>query len=368
MTDQATFEMIRPDDWHVHFRDSDVLKAVAPLTAQQFGRGIIMPNLKPPITTTADAKLYHKRIKHALPKGSGFRPLMTCFLTDKIDVADVTGGFRQGVFTAVKLYPAGATTNSAAGLTDWELLFTPGSAPCQLLEAMQENGWPLCVHGEVVERDGKRVDPFDRESVFVHEILPRIRRTFPDLGVILEHVSTIDGVEAVRAEDVDHVAATITVHHAWANREDLMEGGLRPHLYCLPVVKRREHQLAVRAAMVSGDPRFFAGTDSAPHSYQLKESVCCPGGMFTAHAAVELYAQIFWEERGVLDSRFEEFMSVRGARFYGLEANKSSIRLVREPWKIDSLVAVGSDGDYIRPFGYDENPKQQLTLEWRVAN
>ena len=340
MTDNLTIR--RPDDWHVHLRDGEMLGAVAGYTARRFARAIVMPNLTPPVTTVAAAAAYRDRILAALPADSGFTPLMTCYLTDHADADEIARGHGEGVFAAAKLYPAHATTNSAHGVTD---IF----ALRGVLERMQAIGMPLLVHGEVTDRD---VDIFDRESVFIDRILTRLVRDFPALKVVLEHITTSQAVDFVR-DAGPNVAATITPQHIILNRNALFDGGLRPHAYCLPVVKREAHRLAVRAAAVSGSTKFFLGTDSAPHAAGAKESACGCAGIFNAPFALESYLGVF-DAEGALD-KFEGFASEHGARFYGLPLNEGRVTLDRVATPVPEQV-VG-----LVPFQAGE------TLAWRLG-
>jgi len=311
-----TLDICRPDDWHVHLRDGTMLAAVAPYTARQFGRAIVMPNLAPPIVTAADAAAYRARILAALPLGTGFTPLMTCYLTDDADPDDIAQGQADGVFAAAKLYPAGVTTNSANGVTDIRNI-------SRTLERMEAIGMPLLVHGEVADPD---VDIFDREAVFIDRVLAPLTREMPGLRIVLEHVTTAEGAAFVEGSG-SRIAATVTPHHLVMNRNALFAGGLRPHAYCLPVAKRERHRLALRRAATSGSPQFFLGTDSAPHGVGQKESACGCAGIFNAPFALETYAQVF-EEEDALD-RFEGFASEHGARFYGLPLNEERVTLER---------------------------------------
>jgi dihydroorotase len=320
----------RPDDWHVHLRDGAMLEAVAAYTARQFARAIVMPNLAPPVTTAKEAEAYRARIVAALPPGADFTPLMTCYLTDDADGAALAEGFRSGAWAAAKLYPAHATTNSAHGVTDVGNIYPA-------LEAMQEAGMPLLVHGEVTDPS---VDIFDREKAFIDRTFTRVVRDFPGLKMVFEHITTADAADFVLAAG-PNVAATVTPQHLVINRNALFEGGLRPHAYCLPVAKREEHRLAVRRAATSGSPKFFLGTDSAPHAVERKETGCGCAGIFNAPFALESYAQVF-EEEGALD-RFEAFASENGARFYGLPLNEGSVTLERVETQVpESLPAAGS--------------------------
>lgn len=306
----------RPDDWHVHLRDGDMLCAVAHHTARQFARAIVMPNLSPPITTVAAAEAYRNRIIAALPSGSDFEPLMTCYLTDGADTSEITRGSAEGAFTACKLYPAHATTNSSHGVTDISRIYPA-------LEAMQKIGMPLLIHGEVTDGD---IDIFDREAVFIERHLQGLIRDLPGLKIVFEHITTADAVAFVKSAG-PNIAATITPHHLHINRNAMFAGGIRPHAYCLPVAKRERHRLALRKAATSGSPKFFLGTDSAPHLISEKESSCGCAGIFNAPYALESYAMAF-DEDGALD-RLEGFASEHGPRFYGLPLNAGTITLER---------------------------------------
>jgi dihydroorotase len=346
MTEPTRLTIRRPDDWHVHLRDGDMLRAVAPHSARIFARAIVMPNLAPPVITPPEGEAYRRRILEALPPDADFVPLMTCYLTDDADPAEIARGFEAGVFAACKLYPAHATTHSARGVTDVRNLFPA-------LEAMQLIGMPLLIHGEVTDPE---VDVFDREKVFIDRILGALIGDFPALRMVLEHVTTAEGVDFVR-EAGANLAATITPHHLVINRNAMFAGGLRPHSYCLPVAKRERHRLALRRAAASGSAKFFLGTDSAPHAVEAKESGCGCAGIFNAPFALETYAAVF-EEEGALD-RLEAFASENGARFYGLPLNEGEVTLVREPVLVpDSLAAAGTR---IVPFKAGE------TLPWRLA-
>jgi len=316
----------RPDDWHVHLRDGDMLEAVAGHSARQFARAIVMPNLDPPVTGVAAAEAYRTRILAALPRASGFTPLMTCYLVDHAPPAEIARGFEEGLFAAAKLYPAHATTNSAHGVRD-----IAGLAPA--LEAMQRIGMPLLIHGEVADPG---VDVFDREAVFIERVLIGLVRDFPALKIVFEHITTAEAVAFVEDAGAT-VAATITPHHLVINRNALFDGGLRPHAYCLPVAKRERHRLAVRRAAVSGSAKFFLGTDSAPHAAGAKESACGCAGIFNAPFALETYATVF-EEEGTLD-RLEAFASEHGPRFYGLPLNEDRVVLERTPVTVPQTVA-----------------------------
>ena len=329
MTDRLTIR--RPDDWHVHLRDGDILMSVVPYTAAQFARAIVMPNLSPPVTTVAAANAYRGRIKAALPSDSDFEPLMTCYLTDSAEPEEIVRGFESGVFTACKLYPAHATTNSAHGVTD-----IANIRP--VLEAMQRIGMPLLIHGEVTDRD---VDVFDREAVFIDRSFAPLLRDFPALKAVFEHITTKEAADFVAAGP-ETLAATITPQHLHLNRNAMFDGGIRPHAYCLPVVKREVHRLALRAAAVSGSAKFFLGTDSAPHSVAAKESSCGCAGIFNSPYALESYAAVF-DEEGAL-SRLEGFASLYGPQFYGLPVNEGTVTLERRAVTVpDRLPLAGAE-------------------------
>jgi dihydroorotase len=314
MSDRMTIR--RPDDWHLHFRDGDIMREVVPYTARQFARAIVMPNLTPPVTTTALAAAYRERIIAAVPAGVNFTPLMTCYLTDSTDADDLARGAAEGVFTAAKMYPANATTNSAAGVTNVEKLYL-------VLARMEAEDIVLCVHGEVTDPD---IDVFDREKVFIDKHLRNIVASFPKLRVVFEHITTSDAVDFV-IESGPQVAATITPQHLHINRNAMLVGGIQPHNYCLPVAKREEHRLALRRAATGGSPKFFLGTDSAPHLRRAKESACGCAGIFGAPYALESYVTVF-DEQGVLD-RFEAFASLHGPAFYKLPVNEDQVTLER---------------------------------------
>ncbi|MEO6040538.1 MAG: dihydroorotase [Croceibacterium sp.] len=329
----------RPDDWHVHLRDGDMLRAVAPYTARQFARAIVMSNLSPPVARAADAAAYRERIVAAVP---GFTPLMTAYLTDDTDPGDLAAGFADGVFTAAKLYPAGATTNSASGVTDVARIRP-------VLERMAGIGMVLCVHGEVTD---PAVDVFDREAVFIERVLAPLLRELPELRVVFEHATTTEAVKFVEAAG-GNVAATITPQHLHLNRNAMFAGGLRPHAYCLPVAKREQHRLALRRAATAGSAKFFLGTDSAPHLREAKESACGCAGIFNAPHALECYAAVF-EEEGAL-GRFEGFASEHGARFYGLPLNEGTVTLEKIASEVPPQIAG------VVPFHAGE------TLRWRFV-
>jgi len=322
-----TLTIRKPDDWHVHLRDGEMLRRVAPFTARQFARAIVMPNLVPPVTTAEGARAYRNRIIEAA--GPGFTPLMTCYLTDNTTPDELARGFEGGVWIAAKLYPAGATTNSASGVTDVSNIYPA-------LARMEQIGMVLCVHGEVTDPS---VDVFDREAVFIERILSKVIADFPALRIVFEHITTADAANFVSGAGAN-VGATITPQHLIINRNAIFAGGLRPHAYCLPIAKREHHRLAVRSAATSGSPKFFLGTDSAPHAREAKESACGCAGIFNAPFALESYASVF-EEEGALD-RFEAFASLNGARFYGLPVNEETVTLeragVEAPQEIEGVV------------------------------
>lgn len=323
---QLTFT--RPDDWHLHLRDGALMQSVVPDTARQFARAIVMPNLRPPVTTTGQAQAYRARIIAALPAGAKFEPLMTLYLTDNTTAQEIQRAKQSGVIHAVKLYPAGATTNSDAGVTDIRKAYPA-------LEEMQRCGMPLLVHGEAT---GISVDVFDREAVFIERVMIPLLRDLPQLRVVFEHITTRDAVQFVTSAP-NHIAATITVHHLLYNRNAMFSGGLRPHYYCLPVLKREVHREALGKAAISGNPKFFLGTDSAPHEQHAKESACGCAGIYTAHAAIELYAEAF-EQLNALD-KLEGFASFYGADYYHLPRNTDKITLRREEWQVPASVNFG---------------------------
>jgi dihydroorotase len=353
MPDTVTIR--RPDDWHVHLRDGAMLAQVLPFTARQFARAIVMPNLMPPVTGIAAAQAYRERILAALgphpgPQpgdgaGGEFTPLMTCYLTDTSDPEEVARGFSQGVFAAVKLYPAHATTNSALGVSDLDRVRP-------VLERMAGIGMPLLVHGEVTDPE---IDIFDREAVFIDRVLEPLRRRLPELRIVLEHITTEEAAHYVAAGGAN-LAATITAHHLVINRNALFVGGIRPHLYCLPIAKRERHRLALRRAATSGDPHFFLGTDSAPHARPTKEAACGCAGVFTAASALELYAEVFADEDAL--DRLEAFAALNGPAFYRLPPNAARITLRREPWRVPEQIGGGDTA--IVPFHAGE------IARWRV--
>jgi dihydroorotase len=346
MPDSLT--LTRPDDWHLHLRDGAALAAVLPFTARQFARAIVMPNLKPPVTGTALALAYRERILAARPRegsGSDFQPLMTLYLTDHTPPDEIARAKAAGI-VALKLYPAGATTHSDAGVTDIRKTYPT-------LEAMQRAGLRLLVHGEVTD---PRVDLFDREAVFIERVMIPLRRDFPELKVVFEHITTREAALYVAQSDT-HTAATITAHHLLYNRNAIFTGGLRPHYYCLPVLKREVHRLALLAAATSGSAKFFLGTDSAPHAVAMKEQSVCGAGCFTAPAALELYAEVF-DAAGALD-KLEAFASFNGPAFYGLAPNTGTVTLKREPWVLAEALPFGDAT--IKPLRAGE------TLNWKLV-
>ena len=343
LTTKLTFT--RPDDWHLHVRDGDALNTVVPHTAAQFGRAIIMPNLRPPVTTAVQALAYKARIQAAVPSGMRFEPLMTLYLTDNLPADEIKRAKDAGV-VAAKLYPAGATTNSDAGVTDLRKTY-------KTLEAMQREGLLLLVHGEVTSPD---IDLFDREAVFIDTQLIPLRRDFPELKIVFEHITTKEAVQYVRDADT-FTAATVTAHHLLYNRNAIFTGGIRPHYYCLPVLKRETHRLALVEAATSGNAKFFLGTDSAPHPAHLKEHATGCAGCYTAHAAIEMYAEVF-DAVGALN-QLEAFASFNGADFYGLPRNKDTITLVKESWTPPESFAFGEAA--LKPLRSGES------LPWRMV-
>lgn len=343
MTRQIT--ITRPDDWHLHVRDGDILNDVVPATAACFGRAIIMPNLVPPVTDASAAMAYRDRIL-AAARGTDFQPLMTLYLTESTTAETIREAKAAGV-VAAKLYPAGATTNSASGVTDIRNIYP-------VLEAMADCGMLLLVHGEVTDSD---IDIFDREKVFLERVLAPTLTAFPSLRVVLEHITTADSAEFVRNHQGNNLGATLTPQHLMYNRNHMLVGGIRPHLYCLPILKRNKHQEALREAVASGDPRFFLGTDSAPHAKDKKEAACGCAGCYSAYGAIGLYADIF-EELGILD-KLEAFASFNGADFYGLPRNTDTVTLVREPWTMPENLPLAGGG--IVPLKAGE------TVNWRLA-
>ena len=345
MASPQSLTLTRPDDWHLHLRDGAAMAAVLPATARQFARAIVMPNLKPPVVTAAQAIEYRGRIVNALPAGSDFKPLMTLYLTDKLAPAEVVRAKAAGV-VAVKLYPAGATTNSDAGVTDMRQVSAT-------LEVMQREGMLLLVHGEVTDPS---IDVFDREAVFIERVMQPLRRDFPALKVVFEHITTKEAAQYV-ADSGANTAATVTAHHLLYNRNAIFMGGLRPHYYCLPVLKREVHRQALVGAATSGSTKFFLGTDSAPHAAALKEASVCGAGCYTAPAALELYAEAF-EAANALD-KLEAFASFNGPDFYGLPRNSGTVTVRREPWQLPDSVPFGDA--QLKPLRGGE------TLNWRLA-
>ncbi|CBY27663.1 TPA: dihydroorotase [Yersinia enterocolitica] len=340
-----TLKIRRPDDWHIHLRDDEMLSTVLPYTSEVFARAIVMPNLTPPITTVTSAIAYRERILTAIPAGHKFTPLMTCYLTNTLDVNELTLGFEQGVFTAAKLYPANATTNSTHGVSDIPAIYP-------LFEQMQKIGMPLLIHGEVTDA---AVDIFDREARFIDQILEPICRQFPELKIVFEHITTKDAADYVLAGN-RFLGATITPQHLMFNRNHMLVGGIRPHLFCLPILKRSTHQEALRQAVASGSERFFLGTDSAPHAKHRKESSCGCAGVFNAPSALPAYASVF-EEMNALQ-HLEAFCALNGPRFYGLPVNEDFVELVRVPFQQPEEISLGNES--IIPFLAGQ------TINWSV--
>ncbi len=346
--DRPTLTLTQPDDWHLHLRSGEVLRHVLPYSTRHFGRAIVMPNLQPPVVTCADAAAYRAEINAALPAGSRFQPLMTLYMTEQTEPAEVQRGFESGEISAVKLYPAGATTNSAAGVTNLQNIYP-------VLATMQAIGMPLLVHGEVVDSE---VDIFDREAVFIEKKLQPVRAHFPELNIVFEHITTRDGVEYVQSCD-QYTAATITPHHLVINRNALLVGGIKPHYYCLPVAKRETHRLALVAAATSGDKRFFLGTDSAPHLDGAKESACGCAGIFNVANTLSIVTEVF-EWAGALD-QLEGFLALNGAAFYGLAPNPNKITLQRHKAPLALPEKLVLPAGEITPFD------PQLDLHWQVV-
>ena len=342
-----TISLIRPDDWHLHVRDGDALATVVPHTARRFGRALIMPNLRPPVTTAEQALAYRSRILAAVPPGVDFEPLMTLYLTDNTPPDEIDRAMASGAVVAVKLYPAGATTNSDAGVTAVDKVYP-------VLERMEQLGMVLCVHGEVTHTD---VDVFDREHVFIERVLAPLAGRFPALRIVFEHITTSEAADFVR-QSGPNIGATITVHHLLLNRNAIFAGGIRPHHYCLPVLKRETHRRALVEAATSGNPRFFLGTDSAPHSRGAKEAACGCAGCYTAHAGIELYAEVF-DQAGALD-KLEAFASLNGPSFYGVQPNSQRITLVKESWEVPAAYDY-LEGDPLVPLRAGEQ------VAWRLA-
>ena len=342
----TSISIIKPDDWHLHLRSGDAMRSVVGMSAAQMGRAIVMPNLTPPVKSAAQAKAYHDEIVSALPADSTFKPLMVLYLTDKTSAADIQDAVAAPEVYAAKLYPAGATTNSDSGVTDVVHIYPA-------LEAMEKAGLPLLLHGEVTDSE---VDVFDREAVFIETVLSQIVKNFPNLKIVLEHITTKDAADYV-ADASANIAATITPHHLLANRNHMLVGGIKPHYYCLPILKRKQpHQNALLAAAASGSPKFFLGTDSAPHDKHAKESACGCAGIFSAHAAIELYAMAF-DSVGAID-KLEGFASKFGPDFYGLSRNSETVVLEKQPWTVpESYDFAGSE---VQPFLSGDE------ISWRI--
>ncbi|MCP4184408.1 MAG: dihydroorotase [Hyphomicrobiales bacterium] len=330
-------EIISPDDWHLHLRDGAMLKAVAPVSAAHFSRAIVMPNLVPPVVTGDDARRYRERVLAALPEGSTFEPLMTLYLTEDSDPDDIETAAKSGLIKAVKLYPAGATTNSQSGVQNFDKVRG-------IFERMAEIGLPLCIHGEIADND---IDIFDREAEFIEHVLDPVRQTNPELRIIMEHVTTSQGIDYVKSAETG-LAATLTTHHLVINRNHILAGGIRPHYYCLPIAKRESHRLALRAAATSGDPRFFLGTDSAPHIDTAKQSSCGCAGCFTALNSMNILAQVFEEEQAL--DNLEAFTSLNGPQFYRLPANQTRLSLVKQKEPVGFPTNIPTDGGPVTVF------------------
>ena len=362
----------KPDDWHVHLRDGAMLEAVLPFTAKRFGHAIAMPNLSPnPIITTEEMRAYKARIEKAAASFPGFTPLMTYYLTENSSPEDIAQGFKEGLATAVKVYPPGTSTNAEKGVTDIAKVY-------KTFEKMQKIGMPVLLHGERLRRDdGSSVDEFDYEKVFIETNLAPLLKDFPELKVVLEHSTSKDAVDFILNEASPRLASTVTIHHLMLNHEDAKHADAPAYAHCFPIIKSEEDRQALRKAATSGSPYFFLGTDSAPHPVSAKESAKPPGGIFTAPAAIELYAQVFEEEEKL--ENLEAFASLNGAKFYGLPLNIETITLEKNPWTIDELVPISNGpstsfdkaqdkslgaSEKIRPFGYDEDPAKRLKIQW----
>jgi dihydroorotase len=337
----------KPQDWHHHFRDGSALSRTVPDASRQFSHALAMPNLTPPIVTVADALQYRDRLLAAVPADRTFEPCMSLYLTAETSTADIEQASQSKHVIAAKLYPAGATTNSDEGIQSWDALFP-------VLKKMQETGLPLCIHGEVTDPS---VDIFDREAVFIEQVLAPLLKKLPELRVILEHITTQVAVDFVRAQK-SNVAATITAHHLWLSRNDMLAGGIRPHLYCLPILKRESDRQALIHASISGDPHFFLGTDSAPHTQKTKQSICGCAGIYTAHAALALYTTVF-EQYNALH-RLSDFSSHFGAAFYGITTTNEEIELIKRPWQVPESLSFA--GETLIPFAAGE------TLEWQIKH
>jgi dihydroorotase len=348
MNQLSSITLTRPDDWHLHIRDDKIMQFVLPHTAKQFGRAIIMPNLKPPVTTTEQALAYRKRIVEALPQECGFEPLMTLYLTDNTSADEIHKARESGLVHAVKLYPSGATTNSDFGVTDIKKTYNT-------LSVMADRGIPLLIHGEVTDPD---IDVFDREKIFIERHLVPLMNEITELKIVLEHITTKDAADFI-IEARKNVAATITPHHLLMNRNAIFQGGIRPHHYCLPILKRETHRQALVTAAISGNPRFFLGTDSAPHTKSAKESSCGCAGMYSAHAAIELYAEVF-DQANALD-KLEAFASFYGPDFYGLPRNQDSITLKRESWEVPAEYSLPG-GEALVPLRAGEK------IDWKLVD
>ncbi len=349
----------KPDDWHVHLRDGAMLEAVLPFTARVFGRAIVMPNLFPnPIVTTEDAVAYRKQIMEKSGAFPDFTPLMTYYMTEATSPEDIARGFKEGVAHAVKVYPANATTNSALGVTDIRNVYP-------VLAKMQSIGMPVLLHGETVLKDGKEIDTKDREKTFLDTTLPELLKDFPELKIVLEHATTKDAVDFVTETNSPRLGSTVTLHHLASDTEDIAHAEHPEYMHCTPIIKTENDKAALRKAVTSGNSHFFLGTDSAPHPISAKQKVPPAAGIFTAPAALELYANIF-ELEGKLEN-LEAFASLNGARFYGMEPNAETITLKKESWTIDEPIAV-SNGESIYPFGYHEDPAKRLPIRWKIAD
>lgn len=364
-----TITIRRGFDSHVHGRDGSLLQTVGPMTARQFWGAIFEPNLEPPITTAAMARSYRDRILAACADTPDFKPYVLAYLTDTLDPEDLAAGLVDGSFFGAKFYPKGATTNSDKGILDVRTLWTVGTPQFELIRVLAKSGRVIQLHCELnFDLDGNELDPYEREPYFFRHILPVLMNRHPDAKWSCEHLTCKEGVQFLVKHGGSNLGCSITPHHLLYDRRDMFRGGLRPHLFCLPVIKDVSHLRALRAFVTGGHPFVYAGTDSAPHDRRKKECDCCSGGVFTAHAAVELYAQAF-DLAGALDDRFGQFLSVNGPEFYGLPVSDECITLERIPWKVDELIRYSDDPeDVVRPHGYEGNPDNRVSIEWRIAS
>lgn len=367
MADTVTIK--KPFDPHVHGRDGNMLEAVAPLTARQFWGGIFEPNLKPPITTADQARAYRDRI-YSATRGLEFTPFVLAYLTDDFDPRELARGLEEDVFSGAKFYPKGATTNSESGIVDVTTLWEEGSRQFDLIRILSDYGSVCQLHCELNHSlDGTELDPYDKEAYFFKEVMPRLIDAHPDARFSCEHLTSKEGAQFLLQNGGRNLGCSITPHHLLFDRRDLYRGGLCPHFYCLPVIKREEHNQALLTLIAYGRPFVYAGTDSAPHDRRNKEAECCSGGMFSAHAALELYAQALEGTGALEDDRFERFLSYNGPDFYGFPRSEETVTLVREPWTVDSAILYSEDpNDVIVPIGYHSDPEKRLVLNWKMRD